>query len=47
MTVENSSIIFENTAPSGTGPDVFNNGGVYVDGSSTIGVLDGVPAILL
>lgn len=47
VTVENSSMISGNLAPDGAGPDAFNNGGLYLDGSSTIGVLDGVPAVLI
>ena len=44
VTVENSSKITGNTAPAGYGPDVYNLGWLYLDGSSTLGILDGNPA---
>jgi hypothetical protein len=43
VTVENSSSIIGNGAS--TGLDVYNIGAVYLDGSSTIGILDGNAAI--
>ena len=43
-TVENSSSITGNTA-SDLGPDALNLGVLYLDSTSTIGVLDGNPAI--
>jgi hypothetical protein len=46
VTVENSSIITGNTAPSGSGPDVYNAHVLYWDGSGTLGTVDGNPAIL-
>ncbi len=47
VTVENSSSITGNTAPAGYGADLYNLGVLYLDSSSTIGVLDGNPAILI
>lgn len=51
VTVSNSSAIIGNVAPLDFGADVFNHllfGGVmYLDGSSTIGVLDGNPVVLI
>jgi hypothetical protein len=44
VTVENSSSISGNTAPVGFGADVYNYGVLYLDSTSTIGVLDGNPA---
>ena len=44
VTVENSSSITGNVADS-FGPDVYNLGTLYLDGTSTIGVLDGNSAI--
>jgi hypothetical protein len=44
VTVENSSSITGNTAP-GYGADVYNLGVLYLDSTSTLGVLDGNPAI--
>ena len=41
LTVDNSSTITGNTAPVGFGADIYNPGVVYLDGSSTIGILDG------
>lgn len=46
MTVENSSRIAGNTA-GGLGADVCNLGVLYLDGTSTVGILDGDPAILI
>ena len=43
MTVTNSSSIFGNTAP--VGADVDNLGVLDLDSTSTIGILDGTPAI--
>ena len=45
VTVENSSSIIGNTAPAGFGADVDNLGVLYLDSTSTIGVLDGNAAI--
>jgi hypothetical protein len=45
LTVENSSSISGNSAPVGSGADVFNEGVLYLDRSSTIGILDGNPAV--
>jgi predicted outer membrane repeat protein len=45
VTVKNSSSITGNTAPVGFGADVFNNGVLYLDSTSIIGILDGNPAI--
>jgi hypothetical protein len=44
-TVQNSSIITGNTAPVGFGADVYNQGVLYLDSTSTIGILDGNPAV--
>jgi predicted outer membrane repeat protein len=43
VTVKNSSSITGNTAPAGFGADVYNLGVLYLDSSSTIGILDGNP----
>jgi hypothetical protein len=43
LTVKNSSSITGNTAPAGFGADVYNLGVLYLDSTSTIGVLDGNP----
>jgi hypothetical protein len=43
LTIENSSSITGNTAPVGFGADVYNLGVLYVDASSTIGILDVSP----
>jgi hypothetical protein len=40
VTVKNFSQIINNTAPAGSGPDVFNLGILNVDGSSTIGIVN-------
>jgi hypothetical protein len=50
VTVENSSAVAGNTASGGgddgaAAEDVYNLGVAYLDGTSTIGVLDGDPAI--
>ena len=45
VTVNNSSTITGNTAPVGFGADVYNQGVLYLDSSSTIGILDGNPAV--
>jgi hypothetical protein len=45
VTVENSSTITGNTAPVGSGPDVYNAGVLYWDGSGTLGTVDGNPAM--
>jgi hypothetical protein len=45
VTVKNSSSITGNTAPIGVGADIDNLGVLYLDRSSTIGVLDGNPAM--
>ncbi len=45
LTVENNSSITGNTA--GDGADAFNLGVLYLDGTSTIGVLDGNSAVLI
>ena len=42
--VKNSSTITGNTAPAGSGADVYNYGVVYLDSSSSIAILDGNPA---
>ncbi|HMC10391.1 MAG TPA: hypothetical protein VKH44_03840, partial [Pirellulaceae bacterium] len=44
VTVKNSSSITGNTAPVGLGADVNNQGVLYLDISSIIGILDGNPA---
>jgi predicted outer membrane repeat protein len=41
VTVKNSSSITGNTAPAGAGADVYDLGVLYLDSTSTIGVLDG------
>jgi hypothetical protein len=46
VTVENSSSITGNTA-SDLGADVYNLGVLYLDSTSTIGILDGNPPILI
>ena len=45
VTVENASTITANTAPARFGADVFNVIVLYLDSTSTIGILDGNPAI--
>jgi hypothetical protein len=45
VTVENSSSITGNSASDGA--DVYNGGVLYLDSTSTIGVLDGNPPILI
>ena len=48
MTVKNSSSITGNLAPAGyIADDVYNAGVLYLDSSSTIGILDGNPAVLI
>jgi predicted outer membrane repeat protein len=47
LTVENSSSITGNIAPVGFGADVYNLGVLYLDSTSTIGVLDGNPAVAI
>jgi hypothetical protein len=37
-------MITGNIAPLGSGPDVYNAGVLYWDGSGTFGILDGNPA---
>jgi hypothetical protein len=44
VTIKNSSTITGNTAPAGSGADVYSYGVVYLDSTSTIGILDGNPA---
>jgi predicted outer membrane repeat protein len=44
-TVKNFSSITGNTAPVGAGADADNQGVLYLDGSSTIGILNGNPAV--
>jgi hypothetical protein len=44
LTVTNSSKITGNTAPAGSGPDVYNLGTLYLDSTSIMGMLDGNPA---
>jgi hypothetical protein len=44
VTVSNSSTISGNSAPSGFGADVLNQGVLFLDSSSKIGMLDGIPA---
>jgi predicted outer membrane repeat protein len=44
VTVENSSSITGDTAPVGAGADVYNQGALHLDSTSTIGILDGNPA---
>jgi predicted outer membrane repeat protein len=44
VTVKDSSTITGNSAPAGSGADVYNYGVVYRDSTSTIGILDGNPA---
>jgi predicted outer membrane repeat protein len=45
LRVKNSSSITGNTASAGSGADVYNNGVLYLDSTSTIGILDGNPAV--
>jgi predicted outer membrane repeat protein len=45
LTVKNTSTITGNTAPVGSGADVYNQRGLYLDSSSTISILDGNPAV--
>jgi hypothetical protein len=45
VTVENSSTITGNTAPTGYGPDVYNAHALYWDGTGTLGIVDGNPAM--
>jgi hypothetical protein len=45
VTVKNSSSIAGNTAPAGFGADVYNLAVLYLDSTSTIGVLNGNPAM--
>lgn len=45
VTLENFSNITGNTAPIGLGADVYNLGIVHLDGTSSIGVLDGTLAV--
>ncbi len=45
VTIKNSSSITANTAPVGSGADVYNLGTLYLDSTSTIGILDGNPAV--
>jgi hypothetical protein len=45
LTLKNYSTITGNTAPASFGPDVYNQGVVYVDSTSVIGILDGNPPI--
>ena len=50
VTVRNSSSITGNTSDwlvGGLGPDVYNLGTIYRDGTSTIGSLAGNPAVLI
>ncbi len=44
VTVEHYSSITGNIAPAGYGADVYNLGVLYLDSTSTIGILDGNPA---
>jgi hypothetical protein len=44
VTIKNNSSITGNTAPAGFGPDADNLGVLYLDSTSTIGILDGNPA---
>jgi len=45
VTVKSSSSITGNGAPIGFGADVYNKSVLYLDGSSTIGILDGYLAV--
>jgi hypothetical protein len=45
VTVKNSSTITGNSAPVGFGADVYNQGVLYLDSTSKIGILDGNPAV--
>jgi hypothetical protein len=47
LTVENSSSIIGNFAPVGFGADGYNFGVLDLDGTSTIGIVDGNPAVLI
>jgi len=47
VTVKNSSSISGNTAPVGFGADAYNLGVLDLDNTSTIGTLDGNPAVLI
>jgi len=42
VTVENSSSVNGNTAPAGEGADIYNLGVVYLDSTSSIGIVDGI-----
>jgi hypothetical protein len=44
VTIQNDSLITGNTAPLGFGADVYNQGVLYLDSTSMIGILDGNPA---
>jgi hypothetical protein len=44
-TVKNSSSITGNIAPVGAGADAYNSGVLYLDSTSTMGILDGNPAV--
>jgi hypothetical protein len=44
VTIQNDSMITGNTAPLGLGADVYNLGVLYLDSTSTLGILDGNPA---
>jgi len=45
VTVKNSTSITGNTAPVGDGADVYNSNVLYLDSTSSIGILDGNPAV--
>jgi hypothetical protein len=45
VTIKNDSMITGDTAPLGFGADVYNLGVLYLDSTSTIGILDGNPAV--
>ncbi len=47
LTIKDSSSITGNTAPVGFGADVYNLGVLDLDNTSTIGTLDGNPAVLI
>jgi hypothetical protein len=45
VTVKNSSSITGNSAPVGFGADVYNQGVLYLDSSSKIGILNGTGTV--
>ena len=45
MTIKNASTVTGNTAPAGSGADVYNATVLYADGTSLLGTLDGNAAL--